>query len=73
MNGQWRSSAICETRFGYTLELLGMLANDPIAEFLFVRKKGHCEYFASAMAVMLRGLGIPSRMVTGFHGGESTI
>ena len=58
------------THFGYTLELPGTLANDPIAEFLFVRKKGHCEYFASAMAVMLRGLGIPSRMVTGFHGGE---
>jgi hypothetical protein len=58
------------THFGYTLELPGTLANDPIAEFLFLRKKGHCEYFASAMAVMLRGLEIPSRMVTGFHGGE---
>jgi hypothetical protein len=58
------------TRFGYTLELPGTLADDPIAEFLFVRKKGHCEYFASTMAVMLRGLRIPSRMVTGFHGGE---
>ena len=43
------------TQFGYTLELPGTLANDPIAEFLFVRKKGHCEYFASAMAVMLAG------------------
>jgi transglutaminase-like putative cysteine protease len=58
------------THFGYTLELPGTLADDPVAEFLFVRKKGHCEYFASAMAVMLRELGIPSRMVTGFRGAE---
>jgi hypothetical protein len=42
---------------------------DPLSTFLFARKKGHCEYFASAMAVMLRTLGIPSRVVTGFLGG----
>ena len=42
---------------------------DPLADFLFERRKGHCEYFASAMAVMLRTLGIPSRLVTGFQGG----
>ena len=36
---------------------------------LFERKKGHCEYFASSMAVMLRTLGIPSRVVTGFQSG----
>jgi hypothetical protein len=41
-----------------------------LANFLFERKKGHCEYFASSMAVMLRSLGIPSRIVTGFRGGE---
>lgn len=58
------------SHFGYTLELPGTLADDPIAEFLFVRHKGHCEYFASAMAVMLRDLGIPSRMVSGFRGAE---
>ena len=43
---------------------------DPLANFLFVRKQGHCEYFASSMAVMLRTLGIPSRMVNGFRTGE---
>jgi hypothetical protein len=58
------------TRYGYTLELPGTLADDPVAEFLFVRRKGHCEYFASAMAIMLRDLGIPTRMVTGFRGAE---
>ena len=42
----------------------------PIANFLFVRKRGHCEYFASSMAIMLRTLGIPSRLVNGFRNGE---
>jgi transglutaminase-like putative cysteine protease len=58
------------THFGYTLELPRTLPPDPLANFLFERKKGHCEYFASSMAVMLRSLGIPSRIVTGFRGGE---
>lgn len=56
--------------FGYTLELPRSLPQDPLANFLFERKKGHCEYFASSMAVMLRSLRIPSRIVTGFRGGE---
>ncbi len=59
--------------FGMTprlpLELLPAPVADPLATFLFARKKGHCEYFASAMAVMLRTLGIPARVVTGFLGG----
>jgi transglutaminase-like putative cysteine protease len=58
------------THFGYTLQLPRTLPRDPIANFLFERKIGHCEYFASSMAVMLRSLRIPSRIVTGFHGGE---
>jgi protein-glutamine gamma-glutamyltransferase len=58
------------THFGYTLELPRSLPQDPLANFLFDRKKGHCEYFASSMAVMLRSLRIPSRIVTGFRGGE---
>jgi transglutaminase-like putative cysteine protease len=57
------------TGYGYTLELLSHPVADPLAFFLFDRKKGHCEYFASAMAVMLRTLGIPSRVVTGFQSG----
>ena len=55
--------------FAYTLELPDKEQADPLAYFLFTRKKGHCEYFASAMAVMLRTLGIPSRLVTGFQNG----
>lgn len=55
--------------YGYTLDLPEDEVADPIADFLFVREQGHCEYFASAMAVMLRGVGIPSRVATGFLGG----
>ncbi len=42
------------THYGYTLELPPVEPDDPLAFFLFHRKKGHCEYFASSMAVMLR-------------------
>jgi hypothetical protein len=42
---------------------------DPLEDFLFNRKKGHCEYFASALVLMLRSAGIPSRLVSGFKGG----
>jgi transglutaminase-like putative cysteine protease len=59
-----------QTHFGYTLELPQTAVKDPIANFLFERKRGHCEYFASSMAVMLRTLGIPSRVVTGFRSDE---
>src|ERR1700680_2897879 len=58
------------THFGYTLQPPRRLRGDPIANFLFERKKGHCEYFCSAMAIMLRTLGIPSRVVNGFRTGE---
>jgi transglutaminase-like putative cysteine protease len=57
------------THYGYTLELPQFEPADPLAYFLFHRKKGHCEYFASSMAVMLRALAIPSRVVTGFQSG----
>jgi protein-glutamine gamma-glutamyltransferase len=57
------------SEYGYTLKLLSHEVADPLSYFLFDRKQGHCEYFASAMAVMLRTLGIPSRVVTGFQSG----
>ncbi len=59
------------TRYGYTLELSGTPPTvDPLPYFLFEKRAGHCEYFAAAMAVMLRTLGIPSRYITGFLPGE---
>lgn len=68
-----RASAIetyLRTHYGYTLQLANTKSTDPISDFLFVRRRGHCEYFASAMAIMLRTIGIPSRVVNGFAGGE---
>jgi transglutaminase-like putative cysteine protease len=59
-----------QTELGYTLQLPGRAETDPLAAFLFVRKKGHCEYFATSMAVMLRTLEIPARVVNGFRGGQ---
>lgn len=59
-----------KTKFAYTLDLAGNPGKDPLAHFLFETRAGHCEYFASAMTVMLRTLGIPAREVNGFLPGE---
>ena len=58
-----------QTNFGYTLDLK-MSGRQPLSDFLFNVREGHCEYFASAMAIMLRTQGIASRIVNGFHGGD---
>lgn len=42
----------------------------PVEDFLFVSKQGYCEHYATSMVLMLRTIGIPSRIVTGFIGGE---
>jgi transglutaminase-like putative cysteine protease len=44
-------------------------SKQPVDDFLFVSHRGHCEFFSTAMAIMLRDVGIPSRNVTGFVGG----
>jgi len=56
--------------YRYTLRPVDRDAADPLADFLFAHREGHCEYFASALAVELRTLGVPARIVTGFDGGE---
>lgn len=56
--------------FGYTLNPQGIRASDPVGSFLFRAKEGYCAYFAAAMAVMLRTLGVPARVVNGFRTGE---
>jgi protein-glutamine gamma-glutamyltransferase len=56
--------------FEYSLENTPSRAADPLADFLLDSREGHCEYFATAHAVMLRTLGIPSRLVNGFRRGE---
>lgn len=51
----------------YSFEIEPVPANaDAVAFFLFQQKKGYCDYYASAMAVMLRAVGIPARVVTGY-------
>lgn len=57
------------SNFTYSLEMKAS-GDNPLADFLFNRREGHCEYFASSMAVMLRTQGIPARVVTGFQIGE---
>jgi hypothetical protein len=57
------------TNLSYTLELEEP-TSEPVDFFLFERKKGHCEYFASAFAVLARAVNIPTRQVNGFLGGE---
>ena len=54
----------------YTRVLERATSLDPLDEFLFVRRAGNCEYFAAALAVMLRSLAIPARVVNGFQRGE---
>ncbi len=55
--------------FFYTLEPPA-LGNNPVDRFLFDTKRGFCEHYASAFAVMMRAAGIPSRIVLGYQGGE---
>jgi protein-glutamine gamma-glutamyltransferase len=59
------------SHYRYSLTLRGTPnSRDPLAMFLFDVREGHCEYFATAMTVMLRRIGIPARLVNGFRQGE---
>lgn len=61
--------AYLQNSFEYTLEQRAS-GDQPLADFLFNVKAGHCEYFATAMAIMLRTQGIATRIVNGFQQGE---
>ncbi|HET6629938.1 MAG TPA: DUF3488 and transglutaminase-like domain-containing protein [Woeseiaceae bacterium] len=58
-----------EEAFYYTLEPPPLGAN-PVDEFLFETRRGFCEHYASAFAVMMRAAGLPARIVLGYQGGE---
>ncbi len=58
------------TEYSYTLDLRRVEDGDPVADFLFNYRAGHCEYFASAMVLMLRSRRVPARLVNGFQMGE---
>jgi transglutaminase-like putative cysteine protease len=56
--------------FVYTLEP-PLLGEHPVDEFLFSTRSGFCEHYASAFAVVMRAAGVPTRIVTGYQGGET--
>jgi protein-glutamine gamma-glutamyltransferase len=64
-----------EENYRYSLDLgFGAQASaersNPLEEFLFSRKTGYCEHYATAMVMLLRSIGIPARLLTGFLPGE---
>jgi transglutaminase-like putative cysteine protease len=72
-NIQARAAAVesyLKANYKYSLELTWDPGSQPISTFLFSAKEGHCEYFASSMAILLRSTGIPTRIVNGFLMGE---
>jgi transglutaminase-like putative cysteine protease len=58
------------TNYEYSLEQKRPTEGNFVSNFLFRTKKGHCEYFATSMVMMLRVLGIPSRIVNGYYCAE---
>jgi len=54
----------------YTLDLRRDSGIDPLDDFLFFHRAGNCEYFAASMAILLRVVGVPARVVNGFQRGE---
>ncbi len=58
------------SEFGYSLVTPSRVRDDPVEDFLFEARAGHCEYFATAMVLLLRAQSIPSRLVTGFRQGR---
>ncbi len=53
-------------KFEYSLFLAGADRNAPITEFLKIDRKGHCEYFAGATAMLMRRMGVPCRYAVGY-------
>lgn len=59
-----------QTEFAYTRDLPPTAAEATLDHFLFERRAGHCEYFSTALVVLLRAAGIHARNVNGFLGGQ---
>lgn len=60
---------LAEGAYTYSLGGAPPANRDPVSWFLLEAKTGHCEYFSSSMAIMLRTLGVPTRVVNGFNPG----
>lgn len=65
-----RLETVLSTEYSYTDTFVERDGEEPLEDFLFVYRSGHCELFASAMVLMLRSEGIPARYVNGFLGAE---
>ncbi len=55
-----------KSEFDYSLEIPFSRERNHISRFLTVERRGHCEYFATSMVLMLRSLGVPARIVNGY-------
>jgi hypothetical protein len=64
-----RIEAALRKGYRYDLESPSGAAKNPLDDFLFVSRRGHCEFYSTAMAIMLRTQGVPTRNVNGFIGG----
>jgi hypothetical protein len=76
VRGDARRAALLEQHLRYNYEYSLAVTPppkglSPVEDFLFRSKKGYCEHYATAMVLMLRSVGIPARVVTGFLGGDS--
>ncbi|HVS03865.1 MAG TPA: transglutaminaseTgpA domain-containing protein [Thermoanaerobaculia bacterium] len=65
-----RLEQFLSTELEYTIDYVGRSGQLPLEDFLFASRRGHCEYFASAMVLLLRSQGVPARLVTGFLGAD---
>lgn len=61
-----------EADYTYSLHYERLAGEDPVVQFLLASRLGHCEYFASGMALAARHAGVPARVVTGFRSSETS-
>jgi len=66
----WAIISYLQSSCRYSLDSGKPSPTDPIDWFLFEGRRGHCEFFAASMVVLLRIQGVPARFVVGFHGGS---
>jgi len=63
-------SSYLRQNYTYLLDVERASDETPLEDFLFHSRAGHCQYFATAMAIMLRATGVPARIATGYRDGE---
>jgi hypothetical protein len=56
-----------KNEYSYSLDFKRGASEDPVVDFLFNNRQGHCEYFASALALLARSIDIPSRVAAGYN------